>query len=810
MKKFLLFILALALVAPCVPRAAATDTPDRAGTTTDAGSHLVDWEITGPMGGDVRSLAIDPRDPQHLYFGTIDGQIYVSRDGAAHWARISSFNHPGLYIDNLLIDPRDANTLYAAAHRHKEPGGFFKTTDGGQTWRESTELKTESVFALTQAPSDPDVLVAGTHHGVFRSQDAGASWTQLDTSAYPDIRDVESVGVDPRNPEHIYAGTWHLPWKTEDGGRTWFSVKNGIIDDSDVFAIEIDHRNPDHVIMSACSGIYESRNAGAQFRKVQGIPSQSRRTRDILQNPAQANAIYAGTTEGFWRTLNGGDSWMLTTSRKLEINAIAVHPDAPQTIYIGTNNYGVLVSKDGGKTFLPSNQGYSGRRAYFIMPDRERAGRFYASTINTATGGGFFFTSDNAGATWQPSMRNMPDRLITYAMLQDRNDANVIYLGTNLGLYRSDDRGASWSPIGAPSEESPVVKKQPVRRTKRTARRAPKTAARKPAPAPAARRTTTARADTQPTAPPVPPTDSDQTALIKEAQSALYRAGYDIGPPDGIAGPRTVDTIRRFQSDKQLPVTGTLDETTLTALGLGGGKQTLGVAQGIQSAPVALTETINALAYLEDPAAGAVILAGTNNGLYRSADPVKGWTRLPFGPDLDARTLCVSTSAQMPQTIWAGTSKSGVLVSRDGGQTWAQVAGITPAAPINVIVQDPQRPAYIYVGTTQQLLLSHDGGERWIRRGGNLPYGSYTAILINPNNPDEMYAGSAYEREEGNGVFHSTDAGMTWKRIDPDLPSRRVWALAFDPRDQNRILVGSHSAGVYVAQRTLSAAHTGK
>ncbi|HEX8181532.1 MAG TPA: peptidoglycan-binding protein [Pyrinomonadaceae bacterium] len=797
MKKFLPLLLVFALAAPVVPRIAraATDAPDHAGTTTDAASRSVDWEITGPMGGDVRSLAIDPRDPQHLYFGTIDGQIYVSRDGAAHWARISSFNHPGLYIDNLLIDPRDANTLYAAAHRHKEPGGFFKTTDGGQTWKESFELKTESVFALTQAPSDPNVLIAGTHHGVFRSQDSGATWEQLQTSAYPDIRDVESVGVDPRNADHIYAGTWHLPWKTEDGGRTWFSVKNGIIDDSDVFAIEIDHRNPDHVIMSACSGIYESKNAGALFRKVQGIPSQSRRTRDIMQNPAQPNAIYAGTTEGFWRTLNGGDSWMLTTSRKLEINAIAVHPDVPQVIYIGTNNYGVMVSRDGGKTFLPSNQGYSGRRAYFILPDHDRAGRFYASTINTATGGGFFFTSDDGGETWQPSMRNMPDRLITYAMLQDRNDANILYLGTNLGMYRSTDRGASWSPIGAPSVASPVVKKATRRPARATSTR------RKPSTSAAARQA----ANAQPTAPPVRSTDSSETAQTKEAQTALNAAGYNVGTPDGVAGPRTVEAVRRFQTEKQLPVTGRFDDTTLTALGLGGGKQTLGVSQGMQSAPIALTETINTLAYLEDTT-GSVILAGTNNGLYRSADPTKGWTRMSFGPGLDARTLCVSTSTQMPQTIWAGTSKSGVLVSRDGGTTWEQVAGITPAAPINVIVQDPQRPSYIYVGTTQQLLMSHDGGERWVRRGGNLPYGSYTSILINPNKPDEMFAGSAYEREEGNGVFHSTDAGMTWKRIDPDLPSRRVWTLAFDPRDQNRILVGSHSAGVYVASRSLSAA----
>ena len=80
------------------------------------------------------------------------------------------------------------------------------------------------------------------------------------------------------------------------------SIKNGIIDDSDIFAIDIDPRDPNHVIASACSGIYETKNAGESWRKVQGIPSQSRRTRAILQHPSVPGLVFAGTTEGFWRS----------------------------------------------------------------------------------------------------------------------------------------------------------------------------------------------------------------------------------------------------------------------------------------------------------------------------------------------------------------------------------------------------------------------------------------------------------------------------------------------------------------------------
>jgi hypothetical protein len=67
-------------------------------------------------------------------------------------------------------------------------------------------------------------------------------------------------------------------------------------------------------------------------------------------------------------------------------------------VLVGTNNYGVMVSHDGGKTFAPSNGGYSGRFANFILSDRERSDRIYATTINTATGGGFFFVSTDGGA----------------------------------------------------------------------------------------------------------------------------------------------------------------------------------------------------------------------------------------------------------------------------------------------------------------------------------------------------------------------------------------------------------------------------
>jgi photosystem II stability/assembly factor-like uncharacterized protein len=741
-----------------------------AGDSPDPALYSNDWRTTGPPGGDVRGLVVDPQNPDRFYLGTLDGQIYTSADAGKRWQLLHNFGKPRLFVDHILVDSRNSRVLYVGAHRHNIPGGFFKSTDGGVTWRESAQLKDQAIHSLAQSESNPDTLIAGTFTTIFRSEDAGETWKQLPTANFTGLHHVESLAIDPRTASTIYAGTFYLPYKSVDGGQTWKVIREGMIDDSDIFAIDIDPRDPNHVFASACSGIYESKNGGENWRKVQGIPSQSRRTRSILQHPSVPGVVFAGTTEGFWRSDKGGDadSWMVTTSRQLEINSIAVHPSRPDMIYIGTNNYGVMVSNDSGKSFTPMNGGFSGRFANAILADRETPNRIYASTINTATGGGFLFVSADNGESWRPSMRSMPSRLITYAILQDTRDANVIYLGTNLGVYRSIDRGTSWAPVWAIEKKKPAAKKG-----KRRA-------------APAPRRRTGTKPD-----------DS-----ILRAQEALNATGYQVGEPDGKTGPATTAALKKFQGDRHLPVTGKLDAITLAALGIGKGT---GSSAG-ESTNIILADAVNALVHTVDTETQQpAFLAATNTGLYRSLDPTKGWQKLSYG-SFDPRTTCISTNLEHPETIWVGTPSSGVLVSRDSGKTWSQVDGVSREVPVNTIAQDPQRPDYLYVGTKQALYMSQDGGATWRVRGGNLPFGDFTSILINPRNGNEVFVGNAYQISEiGGGVYRSTDAGQTWARIDPKgnrLPSQRIWALAFDAHDQNVLFVGSHSAGVYVVPRT--------
>lgn len=666
------------------------------------------WAVVGPDGGDVRTVAIDPRDKDRLYISTLDGQIHASSDAGKTWRLLVNLNEAEMVIDNLLVDARDSKLIYASGHRHKAPGGFFRTTDGGLTWKESKELKNESIHALTQSPSDPKTLYAGTTHGVWVSTNSGADWERIASPTNP--INIDSIAVDPKTPSTIYAGTWWRAYKTTDNGKNWRLIKNGMIDDSDVFAIAVDPRNPDHIISSACSGIYESHNAGEKWSKIQGIPSQSRRTRDIMQHPTIPSTYYAATTEGFWMSSNSGKSWALTTQRNLEINSIAVHPDMPNRVFIGTNNYGVMVSNDGGRNFVPTNDSFTSRFTYSVVPDSQQSNRLYAATRNIATGGGFFFVSNDGGASWSPSKSLDVNRVSPFAILQDRKNANLMYLGTNLGIFRSLDRGVSWLPL--PTTKSAVTPKAPVK---------------KPA--------------------------------------APVKKGTAVKTPVVTAASPSVKTVG------------------------------------------SINEKVKVLVFTEDGRNG--LFAGTDKGLYRSYDIAKGWEKLNLGVGINENIFAVHTSPARPGTIWVGTATSGVLVSKDDGKTWAKAGGAADGVPISSIASDPERPDYVYVGTSQTFYVSKDGGATWKRRGGDLPLGNFTSILINPNNTDEIIVSSSIDTD--GGMFISSDSGNRWKRIDTKewkLPSRRVWAMAFDPKDPNRIFAGTHSSGVYKIERRADTAST--
>jgi photosystem II stability/assembly factor-like uncharacterized protein len=417
------------------------------------------WTRVGPDGGDARSLAADPADPDHIFLGTSAGQLFVSQDGGASWRWFAHLGAGDDYVlDDIVISPADGTIYVAAWSVEQNTGDVYRSRDRGRSWQELRGIHGKSVRSLAMAANDARVLVAGALDGVFRSHDGGESWERISPEGHPELKNIESLAVDPRDAKVIYAGTWHLPWKTEDGGGSWHSMKQGIIDDSDVFSIIVDGADSSVVYASACSGIYKSQSAGASFRKVQGIPATARRTRVLRQDPLHPEIVYAGTTEGLWRTSDAGTTFQRISAANIIVNDVLVDARRPARVLVATDRSGVLASSDRGTTFAASNRGFAHRQVQTLIADNRVPAVLYAGVINDKEFGGVFVSRD-AGASWQQMSTGLGKRDVF--VLRQLADGTLL-AGTNGGVMVWKRNSRLWMPVGTVTATASRGRRVPV------------------------------------------------------------------------------------------------------------------------------------------------------------------------------------------------------------------------------------------------------------------------------------------------------------------------------------------------------------
>jgi photosystem II stability/assembly factor-like uncharacterized protein len=435
-----------------LPQSSTLESPTR----PDFGRAL-EWTPIGPDGGDARSLSYDPQNPNHILLGTSSGDLFSSTDNGLTWSRLAHLGSGhDLVLDHIVFDPV-LKSIYIAAWSIDDisRGDLFRSRDGGRTWQALPGMHNKSIRSFAIAPSNHWSLVAGALDGVFRSTDAGETWQRISPAGHAEIHNIESLAIDPRSPEIIYAGTWHLPWKTQDGGRTWQPMRQGIIDDSDVFSIIIDHANPSTVYLSACSGIYRSDDAGLEFHKVQGIPFSARRTRMLHQDPRDPNVVYAGTTEGLWGTADGGATWKRVSGPNLIVNDISVDPRDSAHVLLATDRSGVLMSTDSALTFAASNRGFVHRQVTALAQDPRDSSTVYAGVVNDKEFGGVFVTHDS-GAHWTQRSSGLGGRDVIDLRAAENG---TILAGTNDGIFELLPTSAEWRPINEVVNERRITKK---------------------------------------------------------------------------------------------------------------------------------------------------------------------------------------------------------------------------------------------------------------------------------------------------------------------------------------------------------------
>jgi photosystem II stability/assembly factor-like uncharacterized protein len=215
---------------------------------------------------------------------------------------------------SLLVHPADSNVLYVAV----SPGGVFRTTDGGTTWRESNVgLENEGVLTLAAHPSDAQTLYAGTPNGLARSIDGGATWHRWH-AGWPPRQRVLSIAVHPADPDVLYAcsrdggesgDSGGTVIKSSDGGATWSEITLGLDVGQAFYKVLLDRFDP-HIVYLATArdGIYISRDGGATWTtwneglwsRVAGGGEES--AAQMLGLSADGRLLYFATAgSGVWR-----------------------------------------------------------------------------------------------------------------------------------------------------------------------------------------------------------------------------------------------------------------------------------------------------------------------------------------------------------------------------------------------------------------------------------------------------------------------------------------------------------------------------
>lgn len=647
-------------------------------------------------------------------------------------------------ISAIVTHPTDAGRYYVAG----ADGGVWRTSDAGLTWTPLTgSLATTAIGSLAMDPANPDVLYAGSgeanfaNHsryglGLFKTVDAGATWRVLAAQTFAG-RCFSTIAISPSNPDTLFAAV------TRAGGFPELAAAKG------------------HPLAAGPVGLFRSDDAGESWSLVPGLPSVD--ATDVSIDPSNPSVIYAALgrifgspDNGVYRSGNGGQSWT-----KLTIPAINL-----------------------------------GRLGVLATPGRVMVHLTRATSGDGSTGNTLGITrSDDAGTTWQPVVALDSPSYGWYFARLAAHPANpqLVYTGT-LSLYRSTNGGGQFSIIGPPHPDVHAIAWDAAGRLLvgcdggmyRSASG----------------------------------NGNDWLSLNNGLGIIQMYAGLSTHPTDDrvfLAGMQDNGSALRGATSSNLTWRSVLggdggwtqisphDPSIMLAeyQGTGqlsrstnGGASFSGVGSGITGRNCFLPP------FLFDPTVpGRVIYAterlwvSTNNGV----------SFAPLSPDLTAggtaAIRAIEIARSNPAYMYAATNDGRVLASVNGGVSFSLCLTGNPGWPrvTRELRVHPFEPATVYIAGAvfgvPHVRRSTDAGLTWTTLDGNLPDTPINVIGIDHRGRvPVLYAGG------DGGVWRSADDGATWHVFGQGLPRAAAIDLHVEPgrAGTGRLVVATQGRGAWL------------
>lgn len=402
--------------------------------STDGGAS---WTAMG-LSQDVFSFAIDPGNPDILYAGTTapfgsPTVLYKTTDGGQSW---NAANASLPLAQSLLVE---SSVIYAATS-----SGVFQSSDGGTTWSASNNgLSTPNIQVVVADPADAATIYAGGDGGLFKSVDGGGSWSRQAT--------FMAAGVPPPGLPPLPPGLTPVPEAA--------SVRSMLIDITNPNILYVGTHRPDGCFAPDVL-LYKSTDGGANWSDSinpnEGFGSGCLADALVGMDPSDPNTIYlrwGDDYDGFSlrKSTDGGSSWSFTKLGANELYGLVIDPTSPQTLYAGTDS-GVVKSTDGGASWNVVGLAMTNVNLLAIDPLRPEV-LYAATTAVYPDTYGFIglLRSADRGASWTPINNGLDallnSRATVNAIAVDPKQTNVLYLATTgFGVFRSSDSGASWAP----------------------------------------------------------------------------------------------------------------------------------------------------------------------------------------------------------------------------------------------------------------------------------------------------------------------------------------------------------------------------
>ena len=655
-----------------------------------------------------------------------------------------------------------------------------------------------------------------------------------------------SIAINPANPSTIYVGSASGGlWKTHTAGvgtHAWHPVPTGfpvlgvntiVLSPVDTNLILIgtgevyrDHNSTGGLGLLRTTrgsyglGILKSEDAGRTWRKtLDWSYNQQRGVQQLRMNPKNDHTIYAGTTEGTFKSTDAGETWTRVHPVRM-VTDIVIHPVDTNIVFIACGNFstsghGIYRSVDGGAHWQKLSNGlprsYSGKTMLAIYQANPRF--IYADIANTLERVGLYRSTDGGDNWTRLSGANYAAHQGWYShfvVVHPRDSTRLILGGVH--VWTSNDGGHTVTRRSGSSGERYLGEVPPG---------GPEGSRRY------------SHADHHNYA--IDPNNPERVYFVNDG--GIFRTD-DFGRTfTGLNGGYTTtqfyNGFASDQDDSSLAIGGTQDNGVLIFHGsttwyksLGGdgtwnaidplvptilytSTQRLNIRRSNDGGKINSWRTImNGIGsgdanfispFVLAPSARSVLYAGKDL-IYKTTTAGGSWFVLNGGRKLDSNpVLAMAVSPNGADTVYVtnagGSTRTTVFVTMDGGASWRNITGTLPNRyPVDISI-DPNDARRVFVAMSgfgsSHLFKSTNAGQSWIDIGAGLPDVPTSAVVVDPAFPHHIYAGNDL------GVYVSIDDGETWERFDSGFPEAAIVMDLSISSSNRKLRAVTHGRGVY-------------